>query len=54
VTVVQVGQEGPVRGTKILAIEVEWVLVQMVLETDQRRLAVLGVDPRPGKVPLKP
>jgi hypothetical protein len=55
VPIVQTGQRGPVRSAEILAVEDQRVLVEVVLETDEHGLAVLGVDPlAPGKVPLKP
>jgi hypothetical protein len=39
----------------MLAVEDQRVLVEVVLETDEHGLAVLGVDLlAPGKVPLKP
>ncbi len=49
VPVVQVGQERPVRGAEVLAVQAERVLVQVVLEADQARLAVLRVDHRAGE-----
>jgi len=49
VAVVQVGQERVVVRAEVLPVEVERVLVQVVLEPHQHRLAVLRVDPRSGE-----
>ena len=46
VTVVQVGQERQVRRAEVLPVQAERVLVEVVLESHQGRLAVLGVDHR--------
>ena len=46
VPVVQVGEEGPVRGAEVLPVQPQRVLVQVVLEPDQHRFAVFRVDPR--------
>ena len=46
VAVVQVGQERQVRRAEVLPVQAQWVLVEVVLEPDQGRLAVLGVDHR--------
>ena len=51
VAVVQVGQEGAVGGAEVLGVE-PGVLVQVVVEPDDHRLAVLGVDPRQAAVEL--
>jgi hypothetical protein len=53
VAVVQVGQEGPVRRAEVLAVQVQRVLVEVVLEPDQRRLAIFGIDHRAGEGPVE-
>jgi hypothetical protein len=45
VGVVQVRQEGEIRGSEVLPVQLQRVLVQVVFEPDQDGFAVLGVDP---------
>ena len=54
VRVVQVGQEPELRVPEVLPGQVERVLVQVVAEPDQRRLAVLGVDHRTRERAVEP
>ncbi len=49
VPVVQVGEERPVRSAEVLAVKAQRVLVEVVLEPHQHRLAVLRVDHRAGE-----
>ena len=53
VPVVQVGEEGPVGRAEVLPVQAERVLVQVVLEADEDRLAVLGVDHRAREDPVE-
>ena len=54
VAVVEVGQERPVRRAEVLAVEVQRVLVEVVLEPDEAGLPYSALMRGPGKVPLKP
>src|SRR5690348_10545626 len=52
--IVQVGEERPVGAAEVLPIQVEWILVQVVLQAHQDGPAVLGVDPGPWKGSVEP
>src|SRR6266508_2882446 len=51
--IVQVGEERPVRSPEVLAIEVQRILVQVILEAHETGSPILGVDPRPGERPVE-
>ena len=53
VAVVQVGEEGVVGCAEVLPVQAVRVLVEVVREADERRLAVLGVDHRPRERPVE-